>query len=373
MEENLINQKVIQIIESNNRSELKQFIENNFYKINFDKNLLKIAISNNNFEAIEYLCGEKSDILLQLYQLNLLNEKYLKYIINHIYLLTAKSIKFLILDNKDDFLKIIFEKFIFDNEFIISFLLYYNNKRPMSQQQLLKILSKEKNKFETLLNFEFKQRNHFTPLMLAIKNENIKIIKYLIEYGANINKRNKNGYTPLIVAIKKKKNNDIVKYLIDNGADVNQRTVNGDSPLMEACKKRNKPVIKYLIKNGAEINIENKEGETPLTISIVNNDMNIAKYLIKHGADIHKRNKDGITPSDILCYDGKKSVAKFLIDNGLDICIGYQNDNTLLINNLMNNLIIGNKANIKFKNYKNLTMNDMTLPGNNNDLITKYI
>ncbi|ORX85834.1 ankyrin, partial [Anaeromyces robustus] len=59
-------------------------------------------------------------------------------------------------------------------------------------------------------------------------------------------------------------NEDLVKYLIEHGADINKENRGGETPLFLACRSGNKNLVKYLIDLGADINKENEEGETPL-------------------------------------------------------------------------------------------------------------
>ena len=46
-------------------------------------------------------------------------------------------------------------------------------------------------------------------------------MEYLVEKGANINKENKDGETPLFMAINSG-NNELVKYLVKQGADISK-------------------------------------------------------------------------------------------------------------------------------------------------------
>ncbi|OUM65003.1 hypothetical protein PIROE2DRAFT_60299 [Piromyces sp. E2] len=119
-----------------------------------------------------------------------------------------------------------------------------------------------------------------------------KIIKYLIDNGADVNKKNKHGDTPLIKAIRTWKN-DIVKYLIENGADVNKVDKEGNSPLINAYYSENIPIINYLIED-TDVDIDkenNEEGNTLLLLACQRGKKNLAKYLIDNGADVNKENK----------------------------------------------------------------------------------
>ncbi len=53
---------------------------------------------------------------------------------------------------------------------------------------------------------------------------------------------------------------DIVKYLLDKGADINKKDELGDTALMWASYGGKLNVIKYLISKGVDINVKNNDG-----------------------------------------------------------------------------------------------------------------
>ena len=60
------------------------------------------------------------------------------------------------------------------------------------------------------------------------------MVELLIEFGADINKVNKHGYTPLIISCIENYIN-IVKLLIENGSDVNAEDDDGYTQLIYSC------------------------------------------------------------------------------------------------------------------------------------------
>lgn len=85
-------------------------------------------------------------------------------------------------------------------------------------------------------------------------------VKFLVENGANIEVKNKDGYTPLIVA-SWNGHLEIVKFLVEKGANVEAKNDYGDTPLTLASMDGNFEVIKFLIENGANIETKNVFGK----------------------------------------------------------------------------------------------------------------
>lgn len=111
-------------------------------------------------------------------------------------------------------------------------------------------------------------------LYLSIASEHIELTKkLLVERGANPNNitTNESGYNrqaPLKLACSKQ-NFKMVKILVENGADVNLKGYEGRTALFNAIEatKANKDIIKYLIQNGADIYQEDDKGITPLSFA----------------------------------------------------------------------------------------------------------
>ena len=78
----------------------------------------------------------------------------------------------------------------------------------------------------------------YTPLIEAIENTNLKLVKELVNAGADVNEtKTGSRYTPLHAAVSWH-NFEIVKFLVEHGADINKKDGHGRSPIMLAIKER---------------------------------------------------------------------------------------------------------------------------------------
>lgn len=187
------------------------------------------------------------------------------------------------------------------------------------------------------LNFNATNENGDTFLIAASnRRSSVKIFKSLIGYGADVNAKNNDGRTALMLT----SNLEIAKLLIDSGADVNARgsgmfgnppliigVINymGYSPLPYYEYSEILEKIKFLIDKGADVNVKDNGGRSVLekTIDILNIQhwelvLEIVKLLVDNGANINAKDKNGNTALTYAKRKGNKGkeIVKFLMSRG---------------------------------------------------------
>jgi ankyrin repeat protein len=93
-----------------------------------------------------------------------------------------------------------------------------------------------------------------TALMLASIAGYIDVVKLLIDKGANVNAKNNNGWTALMLVSQiahQMSHIDLIELLIDKGADVNAKSNDGWTALKLAKKIRHSTVVQILRNAGA--------------------------------------------------------------------------------------------------------------------------
>ena len=87
-------------------------------------------------------------------------------------------------------------------------------------------------------------------LYAAVEKGDLKTIEYLISHGANIESKDKYGFTPLHIA---SIHNylPIVEYLVSHGANIESKENNGASSLHYASQKDYLSIVEYLISHGS--------------------------------------------------------------------------------------------------------------------------
>lgn len=139
-----------------------------------------------------------------------------------------------------------------------------------------------------------------TPLMLASKEGLLKTTKSLLRRGAELDDTDKFKKTALFHTCENKTENvDLVQALLDAGADVNKKDTLGRTPLLIACQNGHLDVARMLLKKGAQINEADTGGDTPLMQACkadANKAAAMVKLLLDNGALLDCCNKQGNTP-----------------------------------------------------------------------------
>ena len=127
-------------------------------------------------------------------------------------------------------------------------------------------------------------------LFEVAKNGNLEKVNELLNNGADPNKANENGVTPLIYA-SLQGNIQVVMALLQSGADPNKaKTDNGITPLYVACWRDNRPAVMALLEYGADLNKAVNSGETPIEAATRAGNLELVDIL----RDYERRNKTSI-------------------------------------------------------------------------------
>jgi len=158
-------------------------------------------------------------------------------------------------------------------------------------------------------NYVFGRRLKYSP----DTREEANTVALLIEKGADVGDKNKNGKTPLHVAAYWGKVN-VASTLIEKGADVNAEDAKGNTPLHETILLGSVDVAKLLINNKANVNAENKKGRTPLHVAAVWGKVNMARTLIEKEADLYAEDTEGNTPLNLAKKENMSKMVRLLIE-----------------------------------------------------------
>lgn len=138
-------------------------------------------------------------------------------------------------------------------------------------------------------------------LLKNLSMDQMNCLNYLLLKGADANKENYSGYTPLTAHLSANNfNKEFLDRLVQNNVEINSPDFDGDTPLHFAVMNNNAEAAAYLLENGANTNVKNKDGITPLHIAVKEKNYDIAGMLLAAGADRNTKDINGISALDIV-------------------------------------------------------------------------
>jgi ankyrin repeat protein len=182
-----------------------------------------------------------------------------------------------------------------------------------------------------------------TLLNRASSYSSNEVMRFLLKKGADVDKADNRGMTPLHSAcvkrywvcglnrkfkIPKDKQLKTIMLLLDNGAQVDIADKKGRAPLHHAAMRRNKTIIELLLQKEVNVNLADKDGEIPLHHALQGygkkseKGTEVVKLLLENGSEVNKASDGGETPlllSRRSWNGGGKGTIQVLLEYGADI------------------------------------------------------
>ncbi|EAY21691.1 hypothetical protein TVAG_237170 [Trichomonas vaginalis G3] len=154
-----------------------------------------------------------------------------------------------------------------------------------------------------------------TPLYLATKTGNYMLVKYILDLGAMDPESDaKNKFNPIVVAIKQEKI-DILKLLLSYGYSLEYSVV--QSPIFQAIRLGLDNGVELLLKFGCNVNFRKETGEFPLMFAIQLDKPEIVKLLLKWGADAKLVGPNQASLMHICAETGNIGLMNLLLKKGV--------------------------------------------------------
>ncbi len=213
------------------------------------------------------------------------------------------------------------------------------------------------------MKYQYKHvMNTATAFDYAIRTGNVEIVKEFLPFIKNLTKPTCLDYPSLFYAILI---DDVpmIQFLIQNGANVNYISKYGtkNSAIEEALMHGEIKSARFLLKNGANMSAESQF--KVLKHSVITLNIDVVKFLIKHKINLNYKNKQGNTILHIISMGridkNLKSLQKFSNSKYVQKIPGYRASIIETINELKSKwdnypkiiqLLVRNGANYKLKN-----------------------
>ncbi len=175
-------------------------------------------------------------------------------------------------------------------------------------------------------------------VITAAKNNNTRVIEALLEFerSKDIDKEDKDkqmGFCSWVLcqAVEDRCSLDVLKFLVNYGADINGRNFYNQTPIMIAAIKNNPYYIRYLTALKVKVNLVDDFGRSALMYAVINRSNKCIKVLLANNADISLSDKKGFDVAMHCFVSGNKFIADLLVQNNIPLLQEYDDKKTSLI------------------------------------------
>jgi ankyrin repeat protein len=154
-------------------------------------------------------------------------------------------------------------------------------------------------------------------LYSAIRANDLRQMKALLDEGVSVNVEGPDGITPLMAAAETG-SLDAMKMLIDRHANVNAKNTFGSTALMLSVTDPKK--VRLLLDHDAEVNVAARSGRTALIVaSFANPSSEVARMLLAKGANAAVMDQRKVTPMNAATFGNDTATIRLLLDASADI------------------------------------------------------
>lgn len=159
----------------------------------------------------------------------------------------------------------------------------------------------------------------FTPLHLAAMNNSAVAISLLLNY-ADANLQDPFGYTPLLLALKMKREAAALIF-IEKKSSIETPSSRKKMPMHMAAKHGVLGVLRALLACNAPCDAQDNHERTPVVLALLKKQFAAALFLTEAGVDIEKPNHKGNTPLHIAAAYGATEVVDALVGRGAQLSV----------------------------------------------------
>ena len=290
------------------------------------KTILQREVENQNFTNLEFLihCGADVNICDE-FEKNIIHKEILKGYSNY------KMIDFLISHGANIDARDFDEKSVIDD--IVEMIAVQKGFKKVTPYLLTIIKNDEK--YDILLknaltyrpNIETQRLDGTNILFDMVLYNDFETLKTIINYGINLNLKDKRGYTPLMHMVEEglkiidKKEKDLfverLIYFLKYRVNVDIQDNDGRTVIHKAVIANNLVVVEKLLTKKADLSIRDVHGRTALHHTQWHGNYKIARWLIAAGADMNLSDNSGFTLLNYAAIFGHTKLVVALIASGV--------------------------------------------------------
>lgn len=153
----------------------------------------------------------------------------------------------------------------------------------------------------------------------AVRKGDVSEVEYALQWGANPNLVDENGYSSLHLAVQVAKSPPILSLLLEYGGIIEDKVLKKASLYMAAAQGK-EDLVRLLLDKGANPNTRNELGMSPLHVATQKGHLSVVHLLLDNGADVNAKtpHPTEMTPLHLASHHGHKDVVELLLSRGAD-------------------------------------------------------
>ena len=158
-----------------------------------------------------------------------------------------------------------------------------------------------------------------TPLIIAVKQNHIEVVKYLLQKGADISLTTEPEKRNALHIASQEGSVAVIEMLLSYDLRPDSRDGEGNTPLVCAAACGQIEAVNCLLKHGADPLLKGQDGRNLLHFAAQSGNVIIIETMLSKGLDIDARDEtQGVTPLMVCTKFGKLEALKYLLDKGAD-------------------------------------------------------
>jgi ankyrin repeat protein len=164
----------------------------------------------------------------------------------------------------------------------------------------------------------------WTALHWAARGEHEAVVRLLLEKGADVKTKTKDGETALFWAVREG-HKAVVRLLLKKMADVETKADNGKTVLHGAALRGHEAIVRLLLEKGANIETKADDGGTALHWAVLGGNEAVVQLLLEKKADVEAKTDveakadHGRTALDWAALRGNEAIVQLLLEKGADV------------------------------------------------------
>eukprot|EP01103_Thecamoeba_quadrilineata_P012733 TRINITY_DN3359_c0_g1_i2.p1 TRINITY_DN3359_c0_g1~~TRINITY_DN3359_c0_g1_i2.p1 ORF type:complete len:689 (-),score=135.19 TRINITY_DN3359_c0_g1_i2:1-2067(-) len=204
------------------------------------------------------------------------------------------------------------------------------NKKSGGSTQLHRACKRgETEKVRNLLllgaDVNIKDDENETALLVALRYLKTDLVCILLDYyDTDFDVKDAQQNTPLhliLINFEAQGFKELFPLILAKTSDINAKNEKGNTPLLLAIHDRNYYAAQVLLQAGANINAPNNHRETPLRWACIIAHEEVVQLCLSHGADTDVTDRTGNTPLHHAAHSGQKEICEMLVENGANLRI----------------------------------------------------